>query len=168
MGEHFHNDYFKSGTYGAYVLLSYTLLSILLTLSLTFLFNRSLLDNLTLQEEKFSKAFHTSPYAIVLARLEDGSILDMNETFQQYSGYDSSEMVGKTLMMLNLWENMEDRTNVLDELARNNEVRNKEYNFRKKNGKRMIGLFSAQVPTINDEKYVLSSILVCQSSESTT
>lgn len=158
MVEHFNNDFFKAGTYEAYVLLSYTLLSILLTLSLAFLFNRSLLDNLAIQEEKFSKAFHTSPYAIVLARLNDGSILDVNETFLQYSGYESSEITGKTLMMLNLWENMEDRTYVLNELGTKKEVRDKEFYFRQKNGKRMIGLFSAQVLTINDEKYVLSSI----------
>jgi PAS domain S-box-containing protein len=151
-------DYFAAGPFEAFVILSYKMLLIILTFGLALMFNKNLLDDIAVQEEKFKKAFHTSPYAIVLTRMADGHIMEINETFHQYTGYSAEEIIGNTTSMLDLWENIEDRHFVLDELSKDHVVRDREFYFRKKNGERIIGLFSAEFLTINGEKCMLSVI----------
>ena len=151
-------DYFQAGSFEAFVILSYKILLIVLTFGLALLFNRSLLNNIAVQEEKFSKAFHTSPYANILTRLSDNHILEVNNTFQQISGYMPQDIVGNSAEMFRFWVNPSDRTFVLNELAVKNEIKDKEYTFRKKNGEVFTGIFSSQIITIEEEKCLLSSI----------
>lgn len=153
------NDFFKSGLYDMIVIISYQLLLILLSYSLTLMVNRRLLMEIHTQEEKFSKAFHSSPYAITLTRLSDGHILEINEGFVNITGYPYDEVIGKTTIDLRLWENDEDRAAVVDELSRNNRVRDAEYQFKNKSGETIIGLFSAEIIMINDSPWVLSVII---------
>jgi len=158
MNQHHLINYFDAGSFEAFVILSYKMLLIVLTFGLALMFNKRLLDDIVVQEEKFSKAFHTSPYAILLTNMEDGHILEINETFHQYSGFSSEDIVGRTSIIINFWENSNDRTFVLDELAKGKEIRDMEFNFLRKNGSRLTGLFSAEIITVNGEKCLLSSI----------
>ncbi len=75
------NDLFKSGLYDMLVFISYQLLLILFSYSLTLMVNRRLLLEIHTQEEKFSKAFRLSLYSISLSRLFDGRILEINDGF---------------------------------------------------------------------------------------
>src|SRR5271157_2158252 len=59
------NDFFQSGLYDTLILMGYQILLILLTFGLVLIVNRRLLVEVKAQEEKFSKAFHSSPYAIL-------------------------------------------------------------------------------------------------------
>ena len=52
----------------------------------------------------------------------------------------------------------EDRTLVVSELASNGRVHDSEFQFRKKAGETITGLFSAEIIMVNNEKCVLSSI----------
>jgi len=158
LDKHLIVDYFDAGSFEAFVILSYKILMIVLTFGLALLFNRSLLNDIAIQEEKFSKAFYTSPYAIILSRLRDNHILELNETFHRMTGYNSEEMVGNTTLMFNFWENPADRTLVLKELAETNEVWGREFNFQRKNGEHFTGLYSAHIITIDDEPCLMSSI----------
>jgi PAS domain-containing protein len=124
-------NYFEAGSFEAFVILSYKILLIILTFGLALMFNKRLLVDIALEEEKFSKAFHTSPYAIVLSHMNDGHIIEINETFQQYSGFTSQEIVGQTAHVLSFWENPKDRAFMLNELANKREVRDMEFRFRK-------------------------------------
>ncbi len=159
MNQHEVINYFDAGSFEAFVLLSYKMLLIVLTFGLALMFNNRLLVDIALQEEKFSKAFHTSPYAIVLTHMNDGHILEINETFLTFSGYTSKDVEGQTANILRFWENPSDRTFMLNELANNRRVRNMEFRFRKKNGELIIVLFSADIITINGEKCLLSSLI---------
>lgn len=158
LNHHYIINYFESGSYETFVMLSYMMLLIVLTFGLALMFNRRLLDDIALEEEKFSKAFHTSPNAIILTRMEDGRILEVNESFFRFTGYSTQDTVGTTSLMMGLWENPDDRAKVLEELRLHRLVRNKELNFRRKDGSRMVGLFSAEVLPINGEQCLFSSI----------
>jgi PAS domain S-box-containing protein len=151
------NDFFKTGTYDALILLAYQLLSILLTFSLALMVNRRLSMDMQTEEEKFTKAFHSSSYAITLTRLSDGKILEVNDGFESLIGYSSKEVVGKTTPDLRLWARDKDRTSVIKELSEGKKVLGKEFQFRKKSGKLLTGLFSAEIIMINDQPWVLSS-----------
>ena len=152
------NDYLHSGAFESLVLLSYQVLLILLTYSLVLMVNKRLLGEVETQEEKFAKAFHFSPYAITLTRLSDGQIVEINDGFLNITGYQYAEAIGKTTVDLHLWDKEEDRAAAINELSKKGRVQGKEFQFRKRSGEMITGLFSADVIPINNQKYVLSSI----------
>jgi PAS domain S-box-containing protein len=109
-------------------------------------------------EEKFSRAFRSSPYAMSITRMKDGLLVDVNETFEQITGYPPDEITGKTTLDLNLWVHDTDRQAVVDDLEKNRKVSGREYQFRTKSGRILTGLFSAEIITVMDRPYILSSI----------
>jgi PAS domain S-box-containing protein len=155
---HAQNNYFQSGTFEVLVLVSYQLLFILLTYSLVMMVNKRLLMELGTQEEKFAKAFHSAPYAITVTRLSDGQIIEVNDGFFNITGYRYEEVIGKTTLGLHLWEREEDRAAVAQELSERGKVHGREFQFRKRSGEMLTGLFSGEIISIDDHKYVLSSI----------
>jgi diguanylate cyclase (GGDEF)-like protein/PAS domain S-box-containing protein len=152
------NNYFQPVLFEAIVLVSYQVLFILLTYSFVLMVNKRLLMEITTEEEKFSRAFHSAPYAITITRPSDGTIIDVNETFGSITGYDRAEVMGKKTTDLNLWEHEEDRAAIVSTLSRTGKITGIEMPFRKKNGKRMTGLFSAEIITIDGDRKILSSI----------
>jgi PAS domain S-box-containing protein len=158
IGAHAVGDYFHSGAFQALMLVSYQMLMILLTYSLVLMVNKRLLMEIGTQEEKFVKAFHSTPYAITLSRLSDGTMVDMNESFATIMGYDRTEVLGKKTMELHIWEHEEDRAAVVEALTRTGKVRGMELRFRNKSGEAVTGLFSAEIIRIDGEKHMLSSI----------
>jgi PAS domain S-box-containing protein len=155
---HSGNDYFYSGVFAGYVVLAYQMLFILLTYVLVLTVNMRLLNDIVLQEEKFSKAFMLSPYALTLTKLKDGLIIDLNKGFYQITGYTVEECRGKTIFDLHIWKNIEERAALIDELSNDRPVYGKECTFMNKNGGSIIGLVSACIIEISNELYVLSSI----------
>src|SRR6185295_13036544 len=85
-------------------------------------------------EEKFSKAFHSNPTAIVIADLGNRSYLEVNHTFEQVTGYQRLEVIGQTWADLCIWTDPLDRDQVAAQLVREGSIRNREYRFHKKNG----------------------------------
>jgi len=158
IGTHAKSDYFQSGAFQSLILISYQMLFILLTYSLALMFNKRLLVEVKTQEEKFSKAFHSSPYAITLTRLSDGQIIEVNDGFVNITGYQYAEIMGKTTGGLHLWDKEEDRVVAVNELSKIGKVKGREFQFRKKSGEMITGLFSAEIIPINNQEFVLSSI----------
>jgi PAS domain S-box-containing protein len=152
------NDFFLSGLYDTLILIAYQVLLILLTFGQVLLVNEKLLDEVKLDEEKYSKAFSISPYAITLTRLSDGQIQEVNDGFTSITGYTVDEAIGKTTQELQLWVNAEDRAIVISELSEGKSVRRKEFQFRKKNGSLFTGLISSDIIMLNDQPRVISSI----------
>ena len=151
-------NYLQPAIFEALVLMSHQVLFILLTYSVVLMVNKRLLMDIGSQEEKFSKAFHSAPYAITLTRPVDGKIIEVNECFFAITGYDRAEVLGRNTIELNLWEREEDRATVVDTLSRTGNVQGMELRFRKKSGDLLTGIFSAEMLTIGDEKIILSSI----------
>ena len=151
-------DFFKTGAYETLTLLAYQLLLILLAFSLALAVNRRFLVEVQTEEEKFKKAFRSSPYAITLTRGSDGKILEVNEGFYSLTGYSPEDVIGKTTFELKLWANEEDRKTVVSDISKSIQVTAREFHFRKKSGALLTGLFSAQLITINEEPWILSSI----------
>jgi len=152
------NDYFQSGAFESLILISYQMLFIFLTYSLTLMFNKRLLVEVKTQEDKFSKAFHSSPYGITLTRLSDGQIIEVNDGFVNITGYNYSDLLGKTTVGLHLWDKEEDRVVAVNELSKSGKVQGREFQFRKKSGEMITGLLSAQIIPINNQEFILSSI----------
>jgi len=129
-------DYFHSSTFESLILISYQILFIVFTYSLVLMVNKRLVAEVKTQEEKFAKAFHSSPYAITLTRLSDGHIVEVNDGFSNITGYQYSEAMGKTSIDLHLWDKEEDRRAAFNELSKSAKVQSREFQFRKKSGEK--------------------------------
>jgi len=131
--------------------------SVCLILSIVLMINNRLFVEAKSQEEKFMTAFHSSPYAIILTRMSDGTIIEVNEGFEAISGYLSGEVVGKSTLSVDFWRSEEDRDKIVKKITTEEKLHNVELDIRKKSGEIISGLFSADMITIEDEKYLLST-----------
>ncbi len=107
-------------------------------------------------EAKFRLAFLTSPDSINLNRIHDGRFLDINEGFTKITGYAREEVIGKTSLELNIWDDPQDRERLVAALEREGFVENMEARFRGKDGRIIIGLMSARALRIDNEDVILS------------
>ena len=151
-------DLFNSDTIDAVPLVLYCGLTCCLMISLILMVNRRLLQNVLLQEKKYNLIFHSSPNAIMLTRISDGIIFEVNEGFTNITGYLREEAIGRTTYELDFWVNEEDRVNMIEELSGNQQIRKFELLFRKKSGEVFYGLYMANVLTINDEECILANL----------
>ncbi len=113
---------------------------------------------LKVSEDKFSRIFHTSPYAITLTSTEDGRFVDVNEAFYTISGFTRDETLSSSSISQGLWVNAEDRNRVVHEIMGGRKVVDQEYKFKKKNGEIITGLFSAGAIELKTGHFILSSI----------
>lgn len=83
-------------------------------------------ESLRLSEEKFSKAFRSSPDPIIIASLADGRYIDVNDGFLRATGYHREEIIGRTSIELGAWADPEDRDKFIRILQEQGAVRNNE------------------------------------------
>jgi PAS domain S-box-containing protein len=115
-------------------------------------------ETLKESEEKFSKAFQTSPYAITITRPEDGTFIEVNDAFTSMTGFTREEGIASSSIGLKMWVNKEDRQSVVAALSKGQAVVGKECQFLTKTGKVIIGLISAQTIHLGHGPFILSSI----------
>lgn len=111
---------------------------------------------LAASEEKFEKAFRSSPDWFVISTLEDGFYVDVNDTFLESTGYTREEVIGRTSKELGIWSDERDRERMVEILREKGEVRNLEVRFRMKSGDIRTVLWSAEVIEYGDEKCLLA------------
>ena len=106
--------------------------------------------------EKFSKAFFSAPAVLAITTIADGAIIEVNQSFEEWFGYRRDEVLGRSTLELELWENPAQREEVLEILHRCGRVRDFEAGFRAKSGRVLKGLFSQEFIEINGEQCLLS------------
>ena len=107
-------------------------------------------------EEKFSKAFNLSPNMITITQMDSGIFLDFNHAFLASFGYSKEELMESSSIKLQLWDNLEDRKNVISRVKKEQTIINEEYFYTTKDGQRFPCQYSAQLIQINNETFVLS------------
>jgi len=112
-------------------------------------------DALRKSEEKFSKAFHSSPAAVLIINLTDDCFIDVNEAFERISGYSRDEAIGRTASELGMWNDLHDRQEAIGRLRAERRIRNLEYSFRSKDGSMGTGLLSAELMELDGRQCAL-------------
>lgn len=156
--DHSNENYLYSGLFASVLLLAFQIMFIVLTYNLALMFNKYLIQNILIQEEKFSKAFHSATYAILLTRASDGKIFEVNTGFVSISGYSKNEIVDKTTIDLKFWANENDRIEVVKEVEKNGKIYGKELQFRKKNQELFYGIVACEIIVIDNENCIITSI----------
>lgn len=116
------------------------------------------ISELKASEEKFSKAFHNSGSLMSISRFSDSVIIDVNDAYCKKLGFTREEVIGKTSLDLNIFENPKEREKVLEELAIIGSVHNREANVRSKKGSIFNGLFNIDLFFLGNELCLMVSM----------
>jgi diguanylate cyclase (GGDEF)-like protein/PAS domain S-box-containing protein len=166
------NDFFHSNFYDTASILTYQILFIVLTFSLSLMVNRRLFTDLEsdiaarqrtegtlrLTEEKFFKAFQSSPDGILISRLSDGHFIEVNDGFCRLMGYSRQELLSSSSISLGIWVDPHDREQIVHELRDKGRVRDYQYEFRTRSGATIQGLYSCEIIDLSGEAYILSVV----------
>ncbi|CUS33719.1 PAS domain S-box protein [Candidatus Nitrospira nitrificans] len=100
-------------------------------------------------EERFSKAFRTSPHPIGITEVATGRCIEVNDACLELFGFRREEVIGSTTLMLGIWPNLEDRVRVIERLKAGQPVRNMEFALKIKSGALRYLLASADLAELN-------------------
>ncbi len=119
--------------------------------------NRTL-SSLAAMEERFAKAFRSSPAAITITRLCDSRIIDANDRWLELMQLTREEVIGKTGVELGIFDNMEEREKVVHALREQGSIRGMSLDFRLA-GRTLNTLASAELIELGGEPLIIASIL---------
>ncbi|MBP7736817.1 MAG: PAS domain S-box protein [Spirochaetes bacterium] len=113
-------------------------------------------EALRLSEDKFSKAFRSSPDSITISTVGEGCFIDVNDSFLKITGYARDEVIGHTVLELWIWPDEEYRKGLIARLLGEGRLHNREVNFRVKSGEMRIGIYSAEIIELQGETCLIS------------
>jgi PAS domain S-box-containing protein len=102
-------------------------------------------------EERFAKAFRASPDALLISRIADGVILEVNDSFVALSGYSRDELVGKSTFLLDIYADPKVRARALSILEEKGRVRDLEVEIKRKSGEVRLVQYSAEPLDLHGE-----------------
>jgi PAS domain S-box-containing protein len=95
-------------------------------------------------EERFAKAFRASPDALIITRMADGVILEVNDSFVALSGYDRDELIGKSTVRIGLYVDPTVRARLVETVEEKGRVRDIKFALKRKSGEARLISFSAE------------------------
>lgn len=118
--------------------------------------NKPVEESLHRDEKLFQTVFETSPDAIVITRIADSVVVDVNQGFTAYTGYDRKEVIGRSVLDIEIWRDLEKREALLDEVYAKGFAENREAVFCTKNAGLITCLLSVKQVDMNGEPHLLT------------
>ncbi len=116
---------------------------------------RSLRDS----EAKFFGMFRQSPVPHTLVRDNDGQVAEVNDAWLQLFGYQLNEVVGHTALELGIWQNPEQRQEVVTKISTQGRVDRIEVVQLRRDGQAMTCLMSGRSFQSGSEMLILFSLM---------
>lgn len=108
--------------------------------------------------QRFSTIFHASPTAIVISRLDNNEVIDVNKAFLQLYGLEKEDIIGRTALELGLWPYPEDRAAMFEIFREQGRVQQYEAAFRNKSGKIGHLLIAAEMIDLSGMKCIMGML----------
>lgn len=109
-------------------------------------------------EEKFATAFRLSPNPSVIARVDDGTLVDVNDAYLEVTGFAREDVIGKSAAEM-LWPVPEGRAEMVRELKQRGRLRHLDLKMRTKAGPLLDVLVSVEVIDIDGVPHTLGSAI---------
>lgn len=109
-------------------------------------------------EEKYALAFQNSNAGMVLARLADGSVIEVNDQFLDMFGLDREDVLGK-IIGPRVWKDPEQRQQMIDAIEQQGQFLAQEMPFLRQTGEEWIGLIEARRNVLQGEPVLIASIV---------
>ncbi|RMU31760.1 Sensory box/GGDEF domain/EAL domain-containing protein [Pseudomonas syringae pv. primulae] len=106
-------------------------------------------------EEKFAKAFHSSPDSITITEIESGRYVEVNDGFCRLTGFSAGEVLGRTAHEIGIWTDTVQREYMIDQLRQKGRMHHREMNGRDKNGAPLVLDVSVEFITLNNTACLL-------------
>jgi len=107
-------------------------------------------------ERKFSSVFQQGPLAIAITSMQDQRYVEVNETYEDLTGWSHDEAIGRTPLDIGLWVDPPQRAEFVKRLVAEGAVRNIEVRVRRKDGQIRTTLGSSEIIECNGEPCALS------------
>jgi PAS domain S-box-containing protein len=116
-------------------------------------------DALKLSEERFFKAFRSSPTASNISRMDDGSIVDVNESFLRLFEYNRQDIIGHSSTEFMPLVNKAHGTKLNDMFLEKGQITNLETTMLTRSGKVLTVLLSVEKINLNGSDHSLNTIV---------
>ena len=111
-------------------------------------------------EERFAKAFESSPIPLSVSKLSNESIVDVNKSFLELFEFSRREVIGSTPILLKMFGTSYVKKNKLISCLQSKDALNKhEMVLYTKTGKALNLIFSTELIVVNGEQHVLSTFI---------
>ena len=107
-------------------------------------------------EERFATAFRRGPLAFMLTSTRDNRYIEVNDAFEEITGYQREEVIGKTPYDIGLWVKPEQRVELVEQAKATGYFRAIETPFRTKSGEIRQALGTGTLIDIDGEQCLLS------------
>jgi PAS domain S-box-containing protein len=108
-------------------------------------------------EAKFQLAFANNAAAIAITRLDDGVVVDVNQTWEQLCGVKREEIVGRSARAM--WPSEADAARFVAELKAQGVVRGWEQEFVRPDGSRFVASLTTRLMVQDGQSLILSTLV---------
>lgn len=105
-------------------------------------------------EKRYKSLFGNSPVAIGIGEFHSGKMIEVNDTWLKFSGYERNEVIGRTEAELGLYVKEAERDQIIGIIQEKGKILNHITQCKCKNGKIMDVLYSADMITLDSKPYL--------------
>ncbi|MDQ1290960.1 MAG: hypothetical protein QG615_754, partial [Nitrospirota bacterium] len=113
-------------------------------------------EALRASEERFAKAFRSSPYPIIISEVESGLFIDANDAAFRSFGYRHEEVANRTSTEFQLWPTPDHRRRFVEHLQQAGAIRNLEIDLRMRSGELRHCLVSAELIELHGKRCMVT------------
>ena len=116
-------------------------------------------EELRKSKEKFSKAFRQGPMVLTLTDAETQRYIEVNDSFEHFTGYRREEVIGRTVFEVGLWADPSKRVRLTKRLLAEGRLRDVEFEYRTKDGQLHVAQACAELIEIEGRPCVLGAAI---------
>ena len=110
-------------------------------------------EELRISEQKFATIFNLMPDMVGITRLDDGRFAEVNQGFEQWTGWTRDEAIGRSSLELGLWDR-ETRSRAVGIMRERDRLENFDFTMTTKSGARRQALMFLMPMTLEGEGYL--------------